>query len=930
MTVIGRDAELASVEAFLSGVVLGPRALVLSGEAGIGKTALWEFAVDEAAGRVGHVLSHRSVEPETVFSFGGISDLIAPVFEEVAPVLAPLRRRALEVALLLSAPGEEPPDPRAIGLAVLDVLRALAQEGPVVIGLDDVQWLDGPSAGVLQMALRRLTSERVGVLATLRSAKSVTAPIDFERCIAEDRLERLWVGPLSLSAINVLLRGRLGLELARPELGRLLETSGGNPFFALELGRELVRKDARPAGGVAFVVPESLQELLGGRLDRISAETVAVLVYAAALARPSVELVAAAYGNGRVVEDALDEAVREGVIAFEGSRVRFAHPLLASVCYERVTPARRREVHRALAGAVADVEERARHLALSTTRPDAAIADQLDAAAEQAASRGATVAAADLCELAAELTPPVRRQAHVRRLRAARFLRVAGDGDRAAVILERLRSETAPGVERSDVLFELALTSRQDLAATIALCDDALAEASKDDARRARILAFRTWNRLMRADVPGAMADGRAAMECAERTNSPALLAVAIARAGQAETWAVDLTPGLLERGVQIEEQLGLELEYLESPRVALSRQQMRLGELDEARHFLAAFERSVAARGDEVTRVPALVMLSIAEWLAGDWQQALEHATASLELVEQTDAHAAGYRRAWVLLAKASVETDLGMVENARASILETLSFAKETSSEFFIIVMPGLLGRLELMLGNVAAAADRLRELPDRLLAAGLNDPTQMIWADTIEALIGVGELERARRYLDLNEMYARRLGSPSAISGAARCRGLLTAAEGDADTALLSFEQALGALQGFTFPLERGRALLSLGVVLRQTQQKTAARKALQEALTLFEELGAKLWAERAQAEIRRISGRQPRTDGLTETELRVAKLAAQGRSNKQIASELFMAVGTVEAHLSRVYRKLGIRSRAALTGHLTDRPDEIAQT
>ena len=175
-TVIGREAEIGSIEAFLARVEGGPTALVLSGEAGIGKTILWETGVEEVEERFGRVLLHRSVEAEALLSFTGLSDLLAPVFEEVAPMLAPLRRRALEVSLLLAEPGNDAPDSRAIGLALLDVLQMLAEQDPVVLALDDLQWLDPSSAGVLQIALRRLRDERVGVLATVRTAPETTVP----------------------------------------------------------------------------------------------------------------------------------------------------------------------------------------------------------------------------------------------------------------------------------------------------------------------------------------------------------------------------------------------------------------------------------------------------------------------------------------------------------------------------------------------------------------------------------------------------------------------------------------------------------------------------------------------------------------------------------------------------------------------------------
>jgi DNA-binding CsgD family transcriptional regulator len=238
------------------------------------------------------------------------------------------------------------------------------------------------------------------------------------------------------------------------------------------------------------------------------------------------------------------------------------------------------------------------------------------------------------------------------------------------------------------------------------------------------------------------------------------------------------------------------------------------------------------------------------------------------------------------------------------------------------------GVLGRLELALGNLEAAAGYLRELPERLLAGGVNDPANPIWTDAIETLIALGELEQAGAYLDQFELNARQLGGPWPLAAAARCRGLLAARAGDAEVASQAFGRAIAELEAHPNPLERGRTLLCLGVVRRQAGQKKAAREALEQALAIFEELGARLWADKARGELRRISGRHAASEELTETELRVAELAARGRSNKEIAAELFMGVSTVEMHLSRVYRKLGVR-RAGLATRLAtaDEPAEV---
>ena len=254
-----------------------------------------------------------------------------------------------------------------------------------------------------------------------------------------------------------MLEERLGLELTRPELARVQEATAGNPFFALELGRELVRTNTRPAPGQPLRVPESLRELLGGRLARLPGETLDVLLLVAALARPTVELVAATYGGRERVLEGLDTAAQEAVVELDGSSVRFAHPLLGSICYERAPVWKRRAVHEALAGAVADVEEQARHLALAASGPDPVVASYLDAGSEEAAARGAPGAAAELSELAAGLTASNPELARERRFRAARLHRVAGDGEEALAILEQLLADAASGAERSDILYELAL-----------------------------------------------------------------------------------------------------------------------------------------------------------------------------------------------------------------------------------------------------------------------------------------------------------------------------------------------------------------------------------------------------------------------------------------------------------------------------------------
>jgi DNA-binding CsgD family transcriptional regulator len=914
--IIGREEELASIEAFLKRSEQAPAALVLLGEPGIGKTVLWQMGVDQARERRARVLSARAVEAEAALSFLGLSDLLAGVVDEVMPSLTAPRRRALQVALLLAEPGRDAPDPRAIGLAVLDSLRALAAAGPVVAAVDDLQWIDRSSAVVLQFAFRRLRGEPVGFLATARPAPPGGVHLEVDRWLPEGAVERLSVGPLSLGALFQLLRGRLGLELSRPELVHLREVTGGNAFFALELGRDLAT--ARPVSGQPLRVPGTLRQLLGERLDGLPAETRGVLLTAAALARPTVAVLAAAHGDRERVTDALERAARAGVLEVEDGRVRFAHPLLASVCYEDAPPWSRRAAHGLLAAAVGDDEERARHLALAAERPDADVAAALDAAVGGAIARGAPGAGAELSELAAELTPPEDGQRRRRRrLAAAEAHRLAGDRERAAAILEELLPNVLPGAERADVLFALARGRRADLPTIAERCEEALREAGDDHTRAAEVLAFLSWTRLLEGRVRDALAHARAALEHAEQSDDPELLARAIARVAMAETWTLDVTPGLLERGVAVEERLERPLEFHESPSLTLARRLMCLAEFEAARPILEAAEAKATARGDEGTRGHVLFHLFQVGWFTGRWEAAGRHASAALELADQLRDE---QYRGIALYAHALLGAHLGQVEPARAAAQEAVSISEAISDALFGVQSRTVLGFLELSLGDFEAADRHLCELPVWLVSHGWNEPTDFAWTNAIEAAIGVGELEQARSYLEQYEERAERSASPWALATAARGRGLLASVEGDFDVALAALGSALTEHDRMRCPFEHGRTLLVLGSVRRRARQKRAAREALEQALGIFDELGASLWAQRARDELGRISGRRPGSGELTATEQRVASLAAQGLANKEIASTLYMSVHTVEAHLSRTYRKLGVRSRAALAGRL----------
>jgi DNA-binding CsgD family transcriptional regulator len=920
---IGRVEELGEIEALIDRITAGPAGLVIAGEPGIGKTALWETGVDRARRAGRRVLACRCVEAEASVSMAALSDLIEPVFNEVAGSLTAPRRHALEIALLLGEPGSRRVDLRGIALAVLDVLGALAMRQPVIVGVDDIQWLDTASALIVSMAMRRLGSSRVGLLATLRDARNVKAPFDFEQSFPNGRLTRISLGALSLGALHHVLRERLGLNLARPELLRVHAATRGNAFYAMELARESLRTGWRIDARRPLPVPDDLAALLSRRLGRLPSSTQELLVAVAALQRPTLELLATSRRGPARTRDLLEPAEREGVIEIGPGRVRFTHPLLASVCYQQASAATRRAVHARLADAVQGSEEGARHLGLSVDGTDAAVAERLEAAADAAEARS-VIAAAELMALAAEVTPKALADNWRRRWRRAGWLYLhAGAAENAVAILERILPYLPPGDDRSDVRYWLVTSVLPNTLPEIAdRLRRASAEAEDDQRLRARTLTVASSYRLY-FDPHGALVEARAALFEAEQAGDDRSIARAIARLGYVETWTLDMTPGLLERGLALEEQLhGQPFMFHDSPSVILGLRLMVRDELERARMIL----EPKTAMASDAMRAYALVFMVTLDWLSDNWQDALDHARAAIELAEQVDHEVV---RGWALQAVALVEAHLGRAEEANSHATESIAIARAVGDQITLIRNEGVLGHVALASGNVDKAVRHLATAPGRLVELGWNETSSTVWADAAEALTAAGNLLGARHALHLYNERAWRSGRRSRASSA-RCSGLLAAAEGRLDEAFSDFAKAERELKGLPYAFERGRLLLACGSAYRQARQQRAARQALEQAQAIFAGLGATLWEARAAEEIRRVGGRRAAPGRMTETELRIATLASRGRANKEIAAALFMSVHTVESHLTHLYRKLGVRSRGELSSRLLASPEQGPKT
>jgi DNA-binding CsgD family transcriptional regulator len=565
---------------------------------------------------------------------------------------------------------------------------------------------------------------------------------------------------------------------------------------------------------------------------------------------------------------------------------------------------------------VADPEERARHRALSSTKPSAEVADEVEDAAAHATQRGAPGTAAELLELATRLTEDAH-DARRRSLAAARGHFAAGDVGRSRELLEALLLERPPGGERCDVLLALAEAREDDLTAGLALYEEALREAQRDPPRLARAYALMSMVEFNRGDLRGALRHARQSLAQAEQVGDPHLLVETIACVALWETWHGGATLGLLERGLALEHQLDEPpLTYL-SPAFVRGLRLMYADRVDESR---AALEHALARageRGDEAARGNCLFHLAELEWRAGRWVAALERAEETLEFVEQSGLE---QETSAALFARALISASLGRIAEARADAQRGIALSKAVGDETFRIQSTTVLGILELSLGNAAEAGRLLSPLWDLLASRGHREPTAYpVLPNAIEALVASGDLAEAARLLAQLEEAGREFDSPWALATAARCRGLLAAARSDFDAALSHLEQALAEHERLPNPLERGRTLLALGIVHRRRKEKRAAREALDAAIAIFDDLPAPLWAGRARAERARIGGRVA-TGELTETERQIAELVAQGRSNKEVAARLFITARTVEGHLTRIYEKLGVISRAELAHRL----------
>ncbi|MDN5861396.1 MAG: AAA family ATPase, partial [Pseudonocardia sp.] len=362
---IGRDAELATVNRFLDAVADGPSALLVEGVAGIGKTTLWRAAVTTARARGYQVLAATAVDTEADLPFVGLRDLAAPVAADTAAGLPEVQQAALSRALLSSGESGGPADLHAVCAAALGVVRVLSRSVPLVVAIDDVTWMDRSSQRVLRYVGRRLNDERMGILLARRSGEP-SPPPGLDGPAVQATAVSIELDTLSADDLHLLLTGH-GLALSRRTTGHIHRVSGGNPFYAVEIGRAVVRDGRRPVGENALPVPGGVLTVTAQRVANLSPSARQAVGVVALMSTPTVEQVGAVVGPE--VGAAVEEAVGEGLLDDDAPGLRFAHPILRSAVSAGLTTSGRRELHRRIAAAVADPDEQVLHLAAAASGP---------------------------------------------------------------------------------------------------------------------------------------------------------------------------------------------------------------------------------------------------------------------------------------------------------------------------------------------------------------------------------------------------------------------------------------------------------------------------------------------------------------------------------------------------------------------------------
>ncbi len=770
------------------------------------------------------------------------------------------------------------------------------------MAIDDVQWLDPVSARSLRYALRRLDAEPVLVLATERLDPS-TAPDD--RTLPPDRREEIFLGPLSLEDTRVVVSSIVD-ALPRPVLERVHELSGGNPLYAIELARAADLFD----DSLVASVPPTLFGALSARVAGAPAEVRDVLCVAAALGPTSAAGIARASGAPNAPQLVAAAVTQNLLVVGDDLVVRFAHPLLASVVLAGLDPLQRQALHARLAAVVTDPDARARHLALSCADPDPAVAAELHDAAVRAAARGASSLAADFAGHSVRVTPPTDVDQRARRAFAAVMYRAAA-GDKAKALAEsdRLVAMLPPGPVRAEAI---TLRVAIDFDGGDGFLEQAGAEAGDDDALRGRILELRGWLAVIhRAELHRGQEFAAEALAIATRLGDPVMEMLAASTVASAGLLLGRPRRDLMDRALELAAttsgpQLG------RSPRGVHGRHCLWCGQLAEARLIMGELYDECVRSGAEFQRPFRIIDLACLEVAAGNPALAVELAEEGMEAAGDAGNPQAF---AWLGYPLGVSSAHLGQAERAGEAAALLRSRVAEQDGRIRLIMADHVLGVLALAAGEPARAVAELSPAVDLAREIGVRLPAVIpVLPDLIEATALAGDVNSCVELAEELAEQAATLRQPWVDAAARRGEGLVALATGR-EAACEHLAAAARAFDELGYGLDAARTLLLHGRALRRAGRRNLSADVLAEARRRFTAVGATPWSAQAASELDRVAPGRDQAE-LTPTEARIARLIVAGRRNREIAGELFISVATVEAHLTRMYRKLHVRSRTEL--------------
>ncbi|WP_028066748.1 helix-turn-helix transcriptional regulator [Solirubrobacter soli] len=899
---LGRQAECDELDGLIAGVRGGQsRVLVISGEAGVGKSALLEYLAERADGC--RTARAAGVESEMELPFAGLHGMCAPLLDHLSRLPGP-QADALAIAFGLSA--GPPPDRFLVGLAVLTLLAEVAEEQPLLCLVDDAQWLDRVSAQTLAFVGRRLLAERVALVFGRRTNGG-------ENHLAG--LPDLVVGGLGPADSRVLLEATIPGPLDERVRDRLLAEAGGNPLALLELPRGLTPVTVAGGFGLpgSMTLTSRMEQGFASRLKPLPAETRRLLLLAAAEPVGDVMLLRAAAERLGIEPDAEAPAEAAGLIQL-GARVRFRHPLVRSAAYRGATAPERREVHRALADATdpqLDPDRRAWHRAHAAEGPDEAVADELERSAGRAQARGGVAATAAFLEKATALTPdPAQRSRRALAAARAKFRSAAPEAALDLLVLAEL--SPLDELQRARVArlrAEIVFALRRGRDAPPLLLDAAKELEALDPA-----LARETYLEALGAAMYAATGVREAAEAARTAPAAPAPRSVDRVLDGMALRFTDG--PGAaapsLRHAVQafLDEPLDGHEAVMRWLALCPVVQSLAVFELWDATAFHGLADRAVQlARESGVLTTLQIVLV---------YRAGVDLFTGAFDaagvLIQEADAIAAATGNAALVYARLLLGVWRGGEAEATTLIAECVASATArgegrvlTQCGYATAVLNNGLGRYDVAL----EAARRGSEDDDQGYAG---------WAlaELVEAATRTGLPEVAAAALPRLEARTRAAGTDWALGVLARARALVTGDDAD-------YVEAIERLERTPMRIELARARLLYGEWLRREGRRIDAREQLRAAYEAFAQIGSEAFAERARRELvatgETIRRRTAETrDLLTPQEAQIARLAAEGHTNPEIGAQLFISPRTVEYHLRKVFGKLDISSRRELEGAL----------